>query len=315
MPRLILRRLAVGVLIVWLVSVITFVMTQLLTGDAASRILERATPEEIEALRERLGLNAHPVRQYFNWLGGLVTGDLGDSLATQKPVTELLGQLLGNSLILMTAAALVSSPIAILAGTYSAMRRDRAADHVTSALTLILAALPEFVVGIVLVMTFATGEWRIFPAVSIPEPGIPLWQQPTLLALPTMTLAIAVAPPITRMMRASMLEVLESDYVQMARLKGVPERTVILRHALPNAIGPVAQVMALQLAWLAGGVVVVEYLFGFPGIGAALVDSVDNRDLPVVQAITMVIAAAYVVVNICADLVGIMSNARLRTAL
>jgi peptide/nickel transport system permease protein len=315
MPRLILRRLAVGVLIVWLVSIITFVMTQLLTGDAASRILERATPEEIAALRERLGLNAHPVRQYFTWLGGLVTGDLGDSLATQKPVTELLGQLLGNSLILMTAAALVSSPIAILAGTYSAMRRDRAADHATSALTLILAALPEFVVGIVLIMTFATGEWRIFPAVSIPETGIPLWQQPTLLALPTMTLAIAVAPPITRMMRASMIEVLESDYVQMARLKGVPERTVILRHALPNAIGPVAQVMALQLAWLAGGVVVVEYLFGFPGIGAALVDSVDNRDLPVVQAITMVIAAAYVVVNIVADLVGIMSNARLRTAL
>jgi peptide/nickel transport system permease protein len=315
MRRVILRRLAVGVLIVWLVSIITFVMTQLLTGDAASRILQRATPEEVAALRERLGLNAHPVRQYLDWLGGIVTGDLGDSLATQKPVTELLGQLLGNSLVLMAAAALVSSPIAILAGTYSAMRRDRAADHVTSALTLILAALPEFVVGIVLIMAFATGRWRIFPAVSIPEPGMALWSQPKLLALPTITLAIAVAPPVTRMMRATMIEVLESEYVQMARLKGVPERTVILRHAVPNAIGPVAQVMALQLAWLAGGVVVVEFLFGFPGIGAALVDSVDNRDLPVVQAVIMVIAAAYVLVNILADLVGIMTNAKLRTAL
>lgn len=315
MRRLILRRLAVGVLIVWLVSVITFVMTQLLTGDAASAVLGRATPQEIAALREKLGLDAHPVRQYLNWLGGIVTGDLGDSLATQQPVTVLLGERLVNSLVLMAAAALLATPIAIAAGTYSAMRRDRAADHLTSGATLILAALPEFVVGIVLIMTLSTGRWRLFPAVSIPEPGIPVWSQPTMLALPTITLALAVAPPMTRMMRASMLEVLESEYIQMARLKGVPERTVIARHALPNAIGPVAQVIALQLAWLAGGVVIVEYLFGFPGVGQALVNSVDNRDLPVVQAITMVIAGLYVVVNLLADLAGIMTNAKLRTAL
>jgi peptide/nickel transport system permease protein len=315
MRRLILRRLAVGVLIVWLVSVITFVMTQLLTGDAASAILGRATPAEIEALRERLGLNAHPVSQYLSWLGGIVTGDLGESLATQQPVTVLLGERLANSLVLMAAAAVLATPIAIMAGTYSATRRDRVADHLTSGVTLILAALPEFVVGIVLIMIFATGKWRLLPAVSLPQPGTPIWMQPKVLALPTITLALAVVPPMTRMMRGSMLEVLESEYIQMARLKGVSERTVILRHAVPNAIGPVAQVIALQLAWLAGGVVVVEFLFGFPGVGQALVNSVDNRDIPVVQAVTLVIAALYVVVNLVADLVGITANAKLRTAL
>lgn len=315
MTRLVLRRLLVGVVVVWLLSVVTYVMTLGLPGDAAAAILGRATAEEIAALREQLGLNGSDVSQYLHWLSGAVTGDFGDSLATRQPVTHLLADRLPNTVMLMGLAALISTPIAVLAGTFSAMRRDRAVDHVTSGVTLILAALPEFVVGIVLVMTFATGLFTIFPAVSIPVPGRPVWAQPMTLALPTLTLALAVAPPVTRMMRGSMLEVLESEYVQMARLKGLPERTVILRHALPNAIGPVAQVIALQLAWLAGGVVVVEALFRYPGIGQALVDSVRSQDVPVVQAITMIIAVLYIVVNLLADVAGILTNAKLRTAL
>jgi peptide/nickel transport system permease protein len=316
MLRLLLRRLLLGLLTLWLVSLVLFVLTQALPGDAARAILGReATPERLAALRQQLHLDQSPAAQYLHWLGGAVRGDFGRSLADQQPVSRLLGDRLVNSLVLMAAAALVSTVLGVAAGTWSALRRDRFADHATSVVTLVLAALPEFVIGIALVVLLSTTVFRVFPAVTLATPGHPVWTRLDVLVLPVLTMTLAVAPYITRMLRASMIEVLDSEYVQMARLKGMPERTVIVRHALPNALGPVAQVIALQLAWLAGGVVVIEYLFRYPGIGQALVDAVANRDVPMVQAITVVIAAIYVAVNLLADMVQILGNARLRTSL
>jgi peptide/nickel transport system permease protein len=178
----------------------------------------------------------------------------------------------------------------------------------------VLAALPEFVIGIGLILIFSTGVFHIFPAVSLLAPGQKAWEAPNNVVLPAATLVLAVVPYISRIMRGSMVEVLESEYVTMARLKGLPERTVIWRHAVPNAIVPAIQVAALQLAWMAGGVVIVEFVFQYPGIGAALVDAVSNRDMPVVQSVTMFAAGIYVALNLAADLATILVTPRLRTA-
>jgi peptide/nickel transport system permease protein len=194
------------------------------------------------------------------------------------------------------------------------MRRDRPADHVVSTATLVLAALPEFVIGIALILVFATGLLSVLPAVSILAPGTHAWEDLSVVVLPAATLVLAVTPYISRIMRGSMVEVLESEYVTMARLKGLPERTVIWRHAVPNAVVPAIQVAALQLAWMAGGVVVVEFVFAYPGIGAALVDAVGNRDMPVVQAVTMLAAGVYVGLNVLADIATILVTPKLRTA-
>ena len=195
-----------------------------------------------------------------------------------------------------------------------AMKRDRPVDHIGSTVTLVLAALPEFVIGIGLVILAATTVFHWFPAVSLLPPGTQAWEQPDVVVLPAATLVLAVTPYISRIMRGSMVEVLESEYVTMARLKGLSERTVIWRHAVPNAIVPAIQVSALQMAWMAGGVVVVEYVFSYPGIGAALVGAVANRDMPVVQTVTMLAAGIYVLLNLVADLATILVTPRLRTA-
>jgi peptide/nickel transport system permease protein len=314
MARLVLKRLLFGVVILWAVSVVVFLATQTLPGDAARAILGReATPERLQALRDQLNLGGSPLSQYLSWAGDLLTFDLGTSLSNGSPVAGFIGSRIANSLVLMLAAAAISTPIALFLGTLSAMRRDKTVDHVTGLVTLVLAALPEFVVGMALVLLFATGSLQLFPAVFVGVDG-PVWADPNQLVLPTMTLVLAVGPYIVRMMRATMLEVLESEYVQQARLKGLPERTVILRHAMPNAVGPVVQVIALQLAWLTGGVVVVEFLFRYPGIGFALIDAVNNRDLPVIQALTLIIAAVYILVNLVADVIALAANPKVRTA-
>jgi peptide/nickel transport system permease protein len=293
---------------------VVFLAAQALPGDPAQAILGRATPEQLAALRAQLNLDQPVGTQYVTWLKGMLTLDPGKSLANDLPVTELLGPRIVNSLILMISAAVISTPIAMLIGTWSALHRDRIFDHGTSLVTLILAALPDFVVGIVLVIFLSTGVMHLLPAVFVSAGSGPVWGDPVQLILPTLTLVLAVCPPIVRMMRATMLEVLESEYVQQARLKGVPERTVLLRHATPNAIGPVIQVVALQLAWLAGGVVVVEVLFRYPGVGFALVDAVTNRDLPVIQAVSLLIAGLYIAVNLFADLISLATNPKVRTA-
>jgi len=315
--KLIMIRLGLGILTLFLVSIVVFVATQALPGDTARAILgkEAANVARYEALREQLGLNEPVAQQYVAWLGGVITGDFGNSLVQDKAVTELLSRRVANTFVLVAIAALLSIPISLFLGSLTALRRDTKFDVSVSIGSLALAALPEFVIGIVLIMLFATQVFKWLPAVSRVDPDVPIYQQLVLFILPALTLTLAVAPYITRILRASTIEVLESEYVMMARLKGLPERLVLNRHALPNALAPALQVTALNLAWLAGGVVVVEYLFGFPGIGSALVDAVANRDMPMVQAICLLIATVYVLANLTADILTILVSPRLRTGL
>ena len=315
MKKLIGRRLALGLLTLWLVSLVVYAALLALPGDAARAILgKEATPAAVAALREQLHLNDSVVSQYLHWIGGVVTGSFGISAQTQQPVSQLLSDKVANSLFLVVVASAVAIPLSIGLGVWMAMRRDRAVDHVGSSVTLVLAALPEFVVGIGLVLIFATQVFHWFPAVSFLAPGQKAWSAPKVVVLPAATLVLAVTPYISRIMRGSMIEVLESEYVTMARLKGLPERTVIWRHAVPNAIVPAIQVTALQLAWMAGGVVAVEFVFSYPGIGAYLIQAVDNRDMPVVMTVTMLAAGLYVVLNLLADLATILVTPRLRTS-
>jgi peptide/nickel transport system permease protein len=312
----VLRRTILGLGTLFLVSIIVFAATQALPGDPARSILGRnATPESLATLREQLDLGKPVVEQYTSWLGGLLTGDLGNSLAANVPVTELIGKRIENSAVLMVLAALISIPLSIVLGSVAARRRDRAFDHASSIVLLALAALPEFVVAIGLVVLFGTTVFTVLPAVSLIPPDEAAWHHVKELVLPTTALVLAVTPYIARIMRASMVEVLESDYVEMARLKGLPERRVLWRHALPNGIAPAIQVIALNLAYLAGGIVLVEFVFGYPGIGGALVDAVSNRDIPVVQALAILIAGLYVFLNLCADIATILVSPRLRTSL
>lgn len=312
--RLIARRLAISVAILLVVSMVIFFVTLLLPGDPAQAILgQQATPERIAAIHAQMNLDDPAWKRYLLWLGGLFVGDFGTSAATSQPVAALIGDRVGASLFLMVAAAVISIPVGIIVGIWSALRRGRPTDTVITGISLVLAALPEFVVGIALVALFATTVFRVLPAVTMQPPGTQVWDFPSQLILPVLVLVLVVTPYIVRMMRATMLEVLDSGYVEMARLKGVPERRVIARHALPHAIGPVAQVIAIQLAWMAGGVVVVEFLFRYPGLGQALIEAVNYRDVMVVVAITMIVATIYVVVNLLADIVGILANPKLHT--
>jgi peptide/nickel transport system permease protein len=315
-PGFIVRRILLGLLTLFLVSVLVFAATQALPSDPARAILGRsATPDSLAALRKQLHLGEPVLTQYLHWLKGLLTGNLGTSLAAQQPVTDIIGKRVENSAVLMVLAAVISIPLAIVIGAVTARRRDSAFDHTMSVGLLGLAALPEFVVAIALVVLFGTTVSQVLPAVSLIPPQDAPWQHLRELVLPVATLVIAVTPYIARIMRASMVEVLESDYVEMARLKGMSERKVLWRHSVPNGIAPTIQVVALNLAYLAGGIVVVEYVFGYPGIGAAFVDAVGNRDLPVVQALAMLIAALYVVLNLIADVATILVSPRLRTSL
>ena len=315
-PGLVVRRVVLGLVTLFLISIIVFAATQALPSDPARAILGRnATPEALTALRKQLHLDRPVVTQYVYWLKGFATGDLGNSLAASEPVSTLLGKRLENSGFLVLLAATASIPLSLLLGAVSARRRDSVFDHALSVLMLALAALPEFVVGIMLVVLLGTTVFHVFPAVSIVPPDEAPWRHLKELVLPTATLVFAVTPYIARIMRASMVDVLESDYVEMAQLKGLHERRVVWRHAVPNAIAPTIQVIALNLAYLAGGIVVIEFIFGYAGIGGALVDGVANRDLPVVQTVVMLIAGVYVVLNLLADIATILVSPRLRTAL
>jgi peptide/nickel transport system permease protein len=312
----IVRRVLLGILVLFLVSVVVFAATQAL-GNPARAILGRdATPARLAALNRQLHLDHSVVGQYFIWLKGIFHGTLGTSLASQQPVGSYLGPRLVNSAVLVFLSGIISIPLSIMIGSYAALRREKVFDNITSNSMLAVAALPEFVVGLLLVILFATTVFAGFlPAVSQIPPGHRPWEYPSELILPVATLVIVTAPYVSRIMRASMIEVLESDYVEMARLKGLSERTVLYRHALPNAIGPVFQVIAISLAYLAGGIVVVEYVFNYPGIGSALLDGVSNHDIPVVQALAMLIAGIYVVLNMLADIATILVTPRLRTRL
>jgi peptide/nickel transport system permease protein len=313
--KFVVRRLLFGVLTLFIVSVVIFVLTQALEDPARAILGRQATPESVLAKQQELGLDKPLITQYWDWLSGLLTGDPGVSFTNGQPVMDVVGDRIWNSLFLMAVAAALSIPISIAVGAYAAARRDRAFDSATSGATLLLASLPEFVVGLVLVVLFATNVWHLLPGVTRIRPGEAPWSDPKGLVLPILTLVLVVVPYVSRVMRASMIEVLESDYIEMARLKGLSERTVLWRHAVPNAIGPTLQVAAFNIAYLAGGVIIVENLFNYPGLGVALRDAVPDVNVPVVQFIAMFLTAIWVVVNLLADLGTILVTPRLRTSL
>ena len=307
-------RLLVGELSLLVVSVIIFTATQMLPSDVAESVLGRdATPDRISALRAQWGLDRPILTQYFDWLGGIVTGDPGESFVTNVKITSYLSARVLNSLFLLVLATVVSVPLSLLIGAITARRRDSMIDGVTTNTMLVLASLPEFVVGLTLVIVFSTGLWNWLPAVVQLAPGAKPWSEMKQMILPTITLVTGAVPYISRVTRISLIEVLESDYVEMARLKGAPERTVLWRHALPNALGPVLQVIALNVAYFAAGVIVVEFLFNYPGIGGAMRAGVRANDVQVVQYLAMVLAGVYVVTNLLADVATILVTPRLRT--
>ncbi len=313
----ILWRVILGFITLFFASVLIFMMTNLLPGDPARAILgPRATPEKLAILREELGLDRPVAVRYAAWLGDISHGDLGTSLAgMQQPVTKVIGRRLYNSFLLVVLAAFVSVPLSMGIGAYTALKRDTKLDATATIATLTLSALPEFVIGIVLILLLSTQVLHILPPISRLDPFAPYLGQLDLFILPVMTLTLAVLPYIVRLLRASTIEVLESEYISMARLKGLPEPLVMRRHSLPNAVVPAIQGTAMQLAWLAGGIVVVEYLFAYPGIGSALVDAVSNRDYPVIQALSLILAATYVFLNLAADILTILITPRLRTGM
>ncbi|MFN8222048.1 MAG: ABC transporter permease [Gaiellales bacterium] len=312
----ILRRVGLGLVTLLVISVVVFAATQALPGDAAQAILGRnATPASVEALRTQLGLDQPVWHQYASWLGSLLRGDLGVSVTGDVPVSQLLGDRVVNSLTLVALVSLIAIPASLLIGAYAAVRRDGLFDASSSLATLVLAAIPEFIVGIGLIVFFATSVLHVLPAVTFLAPGEAPWSNPRQLVLPVATLVVAVVPYITRLVRSSMIEVLQSEYVEMARLKGLRERDVAIVHAGPNALGPALQAIALTFSYLAGGIVVVEYLFNYPGIGQAFQSAVAARDVPTIQVIAILIASVYIIANIVADVLTILATPRLRTRL
>ena len=311
------RRLGLAVLTLWLVSILVFLATAAL-GDPVRAILGRdyaSNPGRVAELEAQLNTDASLVSRYFDWLGGLLTGDLGTSLASGQPVSELISSSVANSAMLVFLAAVVMIPLSFAIAMISVHYRRKRPDTVIQTILLAMAGLPEFVIGVLLLALFSTTVFHIFPAVTISSPTGHPWDNWKVMVLPTLTLVLWVSPYVSRIVRSSLLEVIDSEYVELARLKGIPEKVVMRKHALLNAIVPGIQVIALQLAFLAGGVVIVETLFAYPGIGLQLVDAVRNHDVQVVQALSMIIASVYVVVNLIADILSILLTPRARTAI
>ncbi len=310
---LLLRRLAVGIVTLFIVSIVIFLATEALPGNAAVAILgHSATPAALHALEAQLGLNRPVFDEYGHWIGGVLSGNPGKSLANGRPVWSTVGPALLNSAVLVAIAGIIGSLIGVALGALTALYRDSVFDQIISTLALAATSLPEFVVAISLVILFASVVLQILPAVSLVPPGTYAWSEPRQLVLPVATLVLVIVPYIQRMTRAATIEALASDYVEMARLKGLPTRRVLLVHALPNAFAPVVQVLGLTFLYLAGGIVVVEFVFAFPGIGAALVSAVNNRDVPVIQMIVLILAGFYVFVNIVTDVIALLATPRRR---
>ena len=309
------RRIAIGVVTLFLVSVVVFVATEVLPGNAAYAVLGRsASPARVRALEIAMHLNRGIFDQYWVWISGIFTGHLGNSLVNGLPVWGFVEPRIVNSAVLVVLAGAIGAIVGVALGAVAALRKDGWFDHVSSVVVLAVTSLPEFVVAIALIILFSTVVWHLFPAVSLLAPGTYAWDAPSLLVLPVATLVIVVVPYIFRMMRAATVEALESDYVEMARLKGAPEWRIVLVHALPNAIAPTIQVIGLNFLYLAGGIVIVEDVFDFPGIGQGLVSAVGTRDIPVIQFIVLVLAAFYVVVNIVTDVIALLATPRRRIA-
>ena len=310
--KLIAQRVALGVLLLLAVSVLIFAGTQILPGDVAQAILgQSATPESLANLREELGLNQPAYLRYFQWLGGVLTGDLGTALTTRQEITTTLLPRLGNTLFLAFWAALISVPLAILLGLLAVRYRNGWIDKIISGFALASTSLPEFFIGYLRIFFFAVKlQW--FPSISTVYSGMPFLEQMTAIVLPVTVLVLVVLAHMMRMTRAAILNVMQSAYIETAELKGLSPFEIIRRHAFPNAIAPIVNVVMLNMAFLVVGVVVVEVIFVYPGMGQYLVDHVAKRDVPVVQAVGLIFAAVYIGLNIVADVAAIIANPRLR---
>ncbi len=316
--RAIIQRALVGVLTLFVVSILIFIGTSILPGDVAQIILgQMATPESLAALREKLGINQPAHIRYFMWLGDFVTGDLGISKAGSgmgtlgTPISEMLIPRLSNTLQLASVVAVIAIPMSLALGLAAAMYPGTRLDRIVTFSTLSLISVPEFMVATFLVLILAVVlGW--LPATAYMSNDAAGWDLIRALAMPTLTLVILASSQIIRMTRATVLNVMSSPYIEMAILKGVPRKRIILRHALFNAIGPIVNVIALNLAWLISGVVIVETIFAYPGLAKLMIDAVQTRDLPLVQACAMVFCIAYIILIFLADMASILSNPRLR---
>ena len=313
MRSLLAWRIPLGVLSVVFVAVLTYVATQVLPGDAATSILgQTATPERLVQVRKELGLDEPLLSGLWQWVSGLFSGDFGNSLVQGRSVGDVIGPRLANSVVLVVAAALVSTVVGVVGGVLAAYYRDKWFDDVTSTLALAASALPEFVVGVLVVLVFSVGIFDFFPAVSILPPEQRIWNDSSKLVLPVLTLVIVTTPYMFRMVRAAVIEALQSDYAEVAELKGVSTRRLLFGHALPNAVAPAVQVFGLNVLYLAGGIVLVETVFQYPGIGLSLVSAIQSRDVPVIQFLVVLLAIFYVVLNILTDVVVLLATPRRR---
>jgi peptide/nickel transport system permease protein len=314
MFRLIVQRVLLGIVTLWVISVLVFSATQILPGDVAIAILGNESTEEArQALRDRLGLEKPMLERYGNWLGGMVQGDLGLSLATETPVSRIIGLRITNSLVLAVVTAILAVPISVGLGLLSAAYPGSLFDKTLTVGSLVVISLPEFVVALLLVLLLAVNLRWLPVVVSSPDfstvNGIV-----RALTLPALTLLASVQAHMIRMTRAAVLDVMRRPYIEMALLKGASKRRIILRHALPNALAPIVNVVALNLGYLVSGVVIVEVVFSYPGLGRLMVDAVATRDIPVVQVTAMIFCTAYIFLTLAADVAAVFANPRLRYA-
>ncbi len=306
------KRLLLGFLTIIAISVLIFIGVEALPGDLAETILgQSALPETVEAFRKELKLDLPPHVRYFSWLGGFIKGDLGNSLANGRPVADMIGWRFSNTLFLAATATLIAVPLAIMLGILAALYRDTWLDKTISAVTLSTISFPEFFVAYILITLFSV-KFNIFPSIANIDNTISIGEKFYRIVLPCLTLTLVVVAHMMRMTRAAIINVLSSPFIEMAQLKGIRKSRIIIHHAVPNALSPIINVIVLNLAWLIVGVVVVEVVFVYPGMGQLLVDSVSKRDLPVVQASGLIFAGTYVMLNLAADILAMISNPKLR---
>jgi len=312
LTRLLARRLLLGALTLLAISLVIFLTAEVLPGDIAARVLGReSTAEARAAFRERLNLDQPVHQRYWLWIQGVVRGDFGQALTNDREVADIIAPRLRSTLVIGGVAFALYIPVTIVLASLAAIHRDRALDGLISVLTLIGLSVPEFVSGTVLLIVFAV-IFPIFPVMSLLDQAETPLEALRTLALPAITLTTIMAVYAIRMLRDNLIDVLDSEYVRMATLKGLPRLQVIFRHALPNAIVPALNVTALNLAYLIGGVVLVERVFSYPGLGSLLVDSILLRDVPVIEAVALLVSAIYVFANLFADAMAIVLNPRLR---
>jgi len=308
--RMIGKRLLLGLLTLFVVSVVIFGATELLPGDLARELLgQSATPETLAALREQLGLDDPAPVRYWNWLTAALQGDFGVSLANRRPIADLISARLGNTLFLAAYAAAMSVPLSLMLGVLAALWRNSIFDRAVNALALTSISFPEFFVAYILIVWLA--QTGVFPSMVRISSRTTTPDMLYMAFLPALTLTLVVTAHMMRMTRAAIISLLASPYIEMARLKGLSPMRIILRHAVPNALAPIINVVALNLAYLITGVVVVEVVFVYPGLGQLMVDAVSNRDIAVVQAVALIFASAYVLMNLLADVLSTLSNPRL----